>query len=299
MVEYTQMIKGDIVEVARATAVGENTIQVGEDLIAGQIAIPAGRRIRAAEIGGLMALGRTRIKVARQPRVGLISSGDEVVPPDQKLVLGQVRDVNAHSLSAVVRSAGGIPKNYGIAPDRAEDLREKVKMSLEECDVTLITAGSSVSVRDITAQVINQCGAPGVIVHGVNIKPGKPTILGLCDGKAVIGLPGNPVSALVIAMQFVTPTIEALLGLKDEKIQNAIIARLAVNVASQAGREDWVPVRLIRTDSGDDVGFLADPVFGKSNLIFTLTRANGFIRIPPVSTGLESGEIVDVILMST
>jgi molybdopterin molybdotransferase len=160
----------------------------------------------------------------------------------------------------------------------------------------VITAGSSASARDLTAQVINTLGHPGVLVHGINIRPGKPTILAVCNGKAVIGLPGNPVSALVVARMIVIPVVQSLLNLRDALKQNfsniepCIQARLTINVPSQAGREDWIPVRIIATSNG----FEAEPLFGKSNLIFTLVRADGLICIPPDVTGRAAGDMVEV-----
>jgi molybdopterin molybdotransferase len=174
-------------------------------------------------------------------------------------------------------------------PDRLDVLQAAAARALGECDVVVITAGSSASTRDLTAEAINSLGKPGVLVHGVNVRPGKPTILAVCQGKPVIGLPGNPVSALVIADLFVRPVIEALLGLAVRPAAS-ITARLALNLPSQAGREDWVPVRLLPTAEG----YTAEPIFGKSNLIFTLARADGLIRIPPDATGLEAGEMVSV-----
>jgi molybdopterin molybdotransferase len=165
--------------------------------------------------------------------------------------------------------------------------------------MVLITAGSSASTRDMTADVIRLLGAPGVLVHGINTRPGKPTILGVCHGKAVIGLPGNPVSALVNGYLFVVPVIEKLLG-SLPKPKPTVSARLTVNLASQAGREDWWPVRLLPFSSQRGEGgevFTADPIFGKSNLIFTLTAADGLLRIPPDATGFSAGEMVDVILI--
>jgi molybdopterin molybdotransferase len=140
--------------------------------------------------------------------------------------------------------------------------------------------------------VINALGEPGILVHGVNVRPGKPTILAVCDQKAVIGLPGNPVSALVIASLFVKPVIEVLLGLRQARLQPSLPARLTLNLPSQAGREDWIPVRLVSSESG----FQAEPVFGKSNLIFSLARADGMVRIPADATGLSAGETVVVVL---
>lgn len=290
MIEHTQVSKQDEIEVLRSVAVGENVIKVGEDVKEGEIVIPAGRYLRPAEIGGLMALGQISVRVSRRPRVGILSTGDEVKPPETEVGPGQVRDINTYSLASLVVEAGGEPKPYGIIPDHEKALFAAASKALAECDLVVITAGSSASVRDLTAQVINELGAPGVLVHGVNVRPGKPTILGICGGKPVIGLPGNPVSALVIAGLFVRPVIENMLGLEKERPQGSITAELAVNLASTAGREDWVPVRLHKTDRG----YSADPVFGKSNLIFSLVGAEGLIRIPPDATGLAAGESVEV-----
>jgi molybdopterin molybdotransferase len=297
MLEYTQIARADEVEILKAVAVGENVIAEGEDVRPGEQVIPAGVTLRAPEIGGLMALGITRVRVGRRPRVGILSSGDEVVSPEMETKPGQVRDVNAYTLSALVQEAGGTPQRFGIIPDRAEALQTAATKALAECDLLVITAGSSASTRDLTAQVISQLGSPGVLVHGVNVRPGKPTILAVCNGKAVIGLPGNPVSALVIASLFVKPVIRALQGEQIPRPRPRVSAVLTVNLASQAGREDWIPVRLVEPPQpGGERRLQADPVFGKSNLIFTLARADGYVRIDPDATGLSAGDSVEVIL---
>jgi molybdopterin molybdotransferase len=292
MVENTQSARSTEVEILRAAAPGENVIKVGEDVASGEEVIPAGVRLRPAEIGGLMALGYTRVRVACRPRVGILSSGDEVVPPDAEMGPGQVRDINSYSLGALIEQAGGLAKRYGILPDHSEALRAAAAQALTECDVMIITAGSSASSRDLTAAVIDSLGRPGVLVHGVAVRPGKPTILAVCDGKAVVGLPGNPVSALVIAGLFVVPVLQALLGLRSDRPAPRLNARLTTNLPSQAGREDWQAVRVVETPQG----YLAEPIFGKSNLIFTLARADGLVRIPPAATGLEAGQSVEVYL---
>ncbi len=299
------------IEILRAAAVGENVIQVGEDVRAGQVVIPRGASLREAEIGGLMALGIVSVRVARKPRVGLISSGDEIVEPDQAAGPGRVRDVNAYTLSALITRAGGEPVRYGIIPDDFSALQAVTKKALAECDAVIITAGSSASTRDMTADVIRTLGAPGVLAHGINTRPGKPTILGAADGKAVIGLPGNPVSALVNGFLFVQPVIEKLLGALPRP-RPTVTARLTVNLPSQAGREDWWPVKLLpslvigRAPSASlqggfaragGEGWEAEPIFGKSNLIFTLAQADGLLRIPPDATGMGAGEVVEVVLM--
>ncbi len=293
MLENTQMARPEELEVLRAVAGAENVLRAGEDVRPGQEVIPAGFRLRPAEIGGLMALGVLKVKVARAPRVGILSSGDEVVPPQVEPAPGQVRDVNSYALSALVSAAGGRPERYGIVPDAAEALRAALARALAECDLVVVTAGSSASARDLTARILQEAGEPGVLVHGVNVRPGKPTILAVCGGKPVVGLPGNPVSALVIAGLFVAPMLERLLGLSRERPRPAVCARLTTNLASQAGREDWVPVRLIAARQG----YQADPIFYKSNLIFSLVRADGLAHIPADATGLGAGDPVEVTML--
>ncbi len=304
MLEYTQVVKeaamtaaergGGEIEVLRAAAAGENTLSIGEDVQSGSVVIEAGKRIRPAEVGGLMALGITRLRVATKPAIGLISSGDEVVEPERRPGSGQVRDVNAFTLSALIEQSGGAPVRFGIVPDDKKKLQDAASQALSECEAVIITAGSSASTRDMTAEVIDALGKPGVLVHGVNTRPGKPTILGTCEGKAVIGLPGNPVSALVNGYLFVAPVIDKLLGLPADIKRPSLTARLTVNLASQAGREDWWPVRLVA--DLEQGGYVAEPIFGKSNLIFTLAAADGLLRIAPDATGLEAGEMVEVFL---
>jgi len=308
MLEYAQNIRkgGQLpalaeIEISRSVAEGENVILIGEDVAAAQVVLAAGIRLRPAEIGGCMALGIVELRVAIKPRIGIISSGDEVVSPGKKPRPGQVRDVNSYSLAALVEEAGGEPVLYGIIPDNLGAIKAAAARALAGCDAVVITAGSSVSVRDTTAEAIASLGAPGVLVHGVNVRPGKPTILAVCDGKAVIGLPGNPVSALVIAGLFVVPVVEKLLGLKVARLQPSVLVKLTVNISSQAGREDWVAVKLSvngKWEMGNgEARYLAEPVFGKSNLIFSLAAADGMVRISPEATGLSAGEMVEAVLI--
>lgn len=292
MLEDTQTVPGGEVEVLGALGIGKNVIRLGEDIQEGETVLEAGRRLRPQEIGGLMAIGRTRVSVYRRPRVAILSSGDEVVPAGVDPGPGQVRDVNSHTLAALVRRGGGEAIGFGILPDDPEALLEAARRAQATCDLIIITAGSSASSRDSTADVVRRLGAPGVLVHGLSIKPGKPAILGVATGVPVVGLPGNPVSAFVVAGLLVVPMLRRLTGDNRPAITAAVTARLTVNVPSEAGREDYVPVRL----EGSPDGWIADPVFGKSNLIFTLVRADGLIRIPPDSTGLSEGSRVDVVL---
>ncbi len=296
MLEYTQSVEENEIEIFRAVADGENVIHVGEDVAQGQKIQAKGSLMRPAEIGGLMALGIVKVKIVRKPWIGLISTGDEVIDPEQAPRPGQVREVKSFTLGALGEKSGGIAKRYDIISDKFEALKNAAANALSECDVVIITAGSSASTRDRTADVIRSLGKPGVLVHGINTRPGKPTILGVCDGKAVIGLPGNPVSALVNGYLFVVPVIERLLGALPRS-KPTVLARLTVNLPSQAGREDWWPVKLIVHPQSSIVNLDADPVFGKSNLIFTLASADGLLRISPDATGLSAGETVEVILI--
>ncbi len=293
MLETTQIARQDEIEIYKAVAVGENIIQAGEDVRAGECVIKFGTRLRPAEIGGLLALGITEISVAVPPKVGILSSGDEIVLPESQPKPGQVRDINSYSLAALVEAHGGQPRLYGIAPDDLAVFEPLIQQAFQECDMLIVTAGSSASARDLTADAIRKLGKPGVLVHGVAIRPGKPTILAVCNGKPVIGLPGNPVSALVIANLFAIPTLERIAGLTFPSAIPVIKAALTVNVSSTAGREDYVPVKLNETTAG----LLAHPIFFKSNMIFSLVQADGLLRIPSQAVGLNMGEIVDILLL--
>lgn len=285
------------VEVLAAAAPGENVLAVGEDVREGDVAVPAGRRLRAADLGGLAALGVTRVRVAARPRIAILSTGDEVVPPSRTPGPAQVRDINATTLAAVVSRAGGIPVPRGIAPDDEAELELALRGALANADAVVLSAGSSVSVRDLTARVVGRLGAPGVLVHGIAIRPGKPTVLAVCDGVPIVGLPGNPASALVVAWRIVRPLVRVLGGehvdedgLGDERELSAI---LDVPLPSRPGREDFVPCRLARDADGR---LHAVPIFGASNLIFTLVRSDGLIAVPLDRSGLGAGETVRVVV---
>jgi molybdopterin molybdotransferase len=291
MLEVTQAARQGEIEVLRAAAPGENVLQVGDDIAAGAAMLLAGHWLRPQDIGGLAALGITQVSVARQPRVALLATGDELVPPDAQPGAGQVRDINSYSVGGQIAKAGGIPLRRGIAPDNLEALGSAAQAALDEADMLVLSAGSSVSVRDMTADVVNSLGKPGLLVHGVAVKPGKPTILAVADGKPIVGLPGNPVSAMVIADLFVVPTVYRLQGCPQPPFRPAVPATLTHNLASQTGRVDYVPARLLPGENG---GYRAEPVFGKSNQIFTLVFADGMIVVPMDATGLSAGEMVSV-----
>jgi len=295
MVEHIQPFGDGEIEVMRPAAPGENVLQVGEDVVSGAEVLPGGHRIQPQDIGALLALGLAdEIAVIRRPRVCLFSSGDELVPPaTPHLKPGQIRDINSGTIASLCQQAGAAPEIVGILPDDADAFYAALAAALPDADLLVVTAGSSVSVRDMTARTINRLGAPGVLVHGVAARPGKPTILAAVDGKPVIGLPGNPVSALVMFSLFGVPAIAHLLG-AAAPLQMRTPARVAVNVPSTAGREDYVPVRLVQRDGEQ----WAEPVFGKSNLIFTLVGAHGLLKVPLNATGLREGAWGEVVLFA-
>ena len=291
MVENTQMVDAQSIEVLKPVAAGENLVQIGEDVRTGEPVLAPGRAIRPQDIGALLALGITEITVAQPPRVAILSTGDEVVPPAQAPQPGQVRDINSYTLAALTRRAGGEPILGGIAPDDRAALDEMARQALAQADMLVLSAGSSVSYRDMSVEIIDGLGQPGVLVHGVSVRPGKPTIVAVCNGKPVFGLPGNPVSAMVIFDLLVAPTIQQMLGALAAP-QKQVQARLARNVASAAGREDYVQVRLEQRENE----LWAVPVFGKSNLIYTLVHAQGSIKIPLDAGGIYENEWVTVFL---
>lgn len=290
MVEHTQAVDDRTIEVVRPVAPGENVIQAGEDVGEGDPVLQCGHILRPQDIGGLLALGVTEVRVGRRPRVAIVSTGDEVVPPDVKPSPGQVRDINTYTAAALTHKAGGLPVQLGIVPDRNEALNEAAQRGLAEGDILVFSAGSSVSVRDMTADVINGLGEPGVLVHGLALKPGKPAIVALVGDKPAFGLPGNPVSAMVVFDLLVRPTIYYLSGCREPPEPPLVRARLTRDVASAPGREDNVQVRLERRDGE----LYADPVFGKSNLIYTLVRADGTVFVPLDRGGLYADDEVAV-----
>jgi molybdopterin molybdotransferase len=289
MVERTQPFGENEIEVLTPAAPGENLVQIGEDVAQGEPILAAGHRLRPQDIGGLLAVGILSVEVSEPPRVGILSSGDELVPPEESPASGQVRDINSYTLAALAQQAGAAVTQFGIARDRLDDLAGRARSALEQVDVLVMTAGSSVSTRDLTRQVIGGLGVPGILQHGLAVKPGKPTILAVCGGKPVIGLPGNPVSALLVARQILLPIIRRALG-EESGLAATVKAILNANVASAAGRDDLIPVRLVKRDGMT----YAEPVFGKSNLIYTLVDADGLLHVPLNSTGLKAGSIVDV-----
>ena len=290
MVENTQAVDETTIEVLRPVAPGENMVQPGEDVRSGKLVLPAGHVIRPQDIGGLLALGITEVAVAQKVRVAIVSTGDELVPPEQEPGPGKVRDINTYTIAALVQASGGVPVPIALVEDDYEAQRGAAVEGLRRGDLLVFSAGSSVSSRDMTAEVFWSLGDPGVLVHGISHKPGKPTVVAMVGRTPAFGLPGNPVSAVVVFDMLVRPTIYALSGCERPPEPATVRARLLRDVASVAGREDHVQVRLVNQNGA----LCADPVFGKSNLIYTLIRADGSVIVPLDKGGLYAGEEVEV-----
>lgn len=289
MIERTQSIDDSEIEVLAPVAPGENLVQVGEDVAAGDPILPAGHKIRPQDIGGLLAVGIMEVEVVKPPVIAIMGSGDEIIHPAETPAYGQIRDINSYTLAALFQGAGAQVNILGIAEDTYDAIAAKAQEGIDRADMLVMSAGSSVSTRDYTRDAIAALGEPGIIQHGLAVKPGKPAIIAACDGKPVIGLPGNPVSAMLVARQLIVPTIKHLMG-ENPTHSGVIKAQLTSNIASTTGREDTVPVRLVERDGETH----AEPIFGKSNLIFTLINADGLIHVPLNSNGLKAGETVSV-----
>jgi molybdopterin molybdotransferase len=294
IVEHTSYLDGTTVEVTRPVAPGANVLGPRDDAVWGQVILPTGRRLRPQDLGLLAALGCKRVSVARQPRVGIISTGDEVVPVSATPRPGQVRDVNTHTLSAAVRVAGGLPRSLGLIADDEAALKVTVADSLAHDDLTLLSGGSSVGARDLTEQVFTTIVGAELLVHGVAVAPGKPFIWVRAGQNNLLGLPGQVASCLVAFYVLAEPVIERLLGREPVPFTRfgRARARLTRNLPSVHGREEYLRVSLTEKDGQ----VLAAPVFGKSGLLRTLVEGDGLVRVARDCEGIKAGTKVTVLI---
>jgi len=295
MVEYTDETDAGLVEIHRGVSPWQNVIQIGDDIKKGELVFPRGRRLRAHDLGALTGVGIASIPVFKKPRIALISTGDEIVDVESEPRPGQVRNINQHSLAGLIEECGGELKDWGVIRDDRTALRDAIAGALEWSDLVLLSGGSSMGAKDIALETILSFPDAQFVFHGISIAPGKPTIFAKACGKPVLGLPGYPVSALVIFDLFAAPLIRRLGGENLdvlEKFSRSVRAVLKTNVASQIGREDYVRVVLERSPAG----LLAAPLPSKSGAIFTLVKADGMVRVDMNQDGLEQGEEVEVIL---
>jgi molybdopterin molybdotransferase len=294
MFEQTQPVDAVTIEVVKPVAPLENVVQAGDDIKKGEVILARGHRIRPQDMAALAGVGITGITVFEKPKVAIISTGNEIVPADSVPAPGRIRDSNSYNLEGLIVQSGGMPVKKGIIPDEYGRLRETLETSIKD------TGGSSVGTSDLTAKVINDFGRPGVLVHGVSIKPGKPLIIGLVGTPdrhvPVFGLPGHPAAVSICFDLFVKPILARLTGEVPHPAlegipQNRVVkARLARSIASGPGREDHVRVVLEKRDDG----LWARPVFGASGLISTLVKALGTVVVPVNKIGIEAGEEVEV-----
>lgn len=294
MIEYTNAAGGGHIEVTKPVTPKTNVLQKGEDARAGEILLQRGKKLRPQELGLLAALGITSVPVYRKPRVTVISSGDEIIPIERKPAPGQVRDANSHAICALIRSCGADATCLGIVPDHAGKLKDAISDGLSRADVVVISGGSSVGARDLMVDAVSGLAGVEVLAHGIAIRPGKPTLLAHCAGKPIFGLPGHPVSALIVAQVFLAPFLLYLQGSDMEKGPpgRKMKAKLTTSIHSTIGLEEYVRVQIEEGERGDAS---ASPVFGKSGMISTMVKANGIVRIPLTVEGFSRGEIVPVI----
>ncbi|HHY38372.1 MAG TPA: molybdopterin molybdotransferase MoeA [Clostridia bacterium] len=312
MVENTALLDPVTVEIRRPVVPRENVIRRGEDISAGTTLLRRGKRLRPQDVAALAGLGRSVVRVYKKPRVAILSTGDEVIPFWEPLSPGKIRDMNAPGIFSAVVEDGGEPDFLGIAKDDVKDLEDRIRQALNRgYDMILLSGGSSVGSRDVTLSVMRDLGNPGVLAHGLALQPGKPTVLGVSKGVPIVGLPGHPVSAMIVYRQFVRPLLAWIggesirLGDEGRKLEAGgegqekpflrlsecyVEARLGRNLHSSPGREEWVRVRLER-EGGE---WVAVPILGGSAMISTLVKADGLVCIPLFSNGIPAGEIVKV-----
>ena len=285
MIEHTENFSENEVAILKPVAPGANMIIRGDDGKPGEFLFAEGHQLNSADIGSLAALGVSEVEIYKPLKIGILSTGDELVKPENKPGSGQIRDVNSPLLEAFIRQVGFEPVVHEFIRDQEDLLENALDELWESSDCVLVSGGTSVGVRDNLAQVIEKRGQ--ILIHGLAVKPGKPTIVADIGGKPVIGLPGNPAAAYFITRQLVKPLLLSFLKAKIEEI--SIPAKLSTAYSSNQGREEFL---LVQLKDG-----LATPIPSKSGLITNISRANGFIRIPRDSEGLVAGAEVNVILL--
>ncbi len=291
MVEHTEAVDASLVESYKSVAPGANIIAAGEDFAGGETLIVHGSRLRAQEMAVLAAAGKTRVPVYKQPLVGVLSTGDEIVLAQTEPSPGKIRDMNAHALAGQLAAAGARGQYFGIVSDDLPSLFSACEKALETCDMLLVSGGSSVGARDYTIEAIKRFEGAEILAHGVSISPGKPTILAHVNGKPVWGLPGHVVSAMVVFDVLVRPFVDHMAGLDPDLTRKfPVPAKLAKNVPSKQGRVDYIRVRL---DLKED-GLWAEPILGKSGEIRTMVLAHGLVEIPKNHEGSDAGSPVMV-----
>ncbi|MDP4084194.1 MAG: molybdopterin molybdotransferase MoeA [Bacillota bacterium] len=292
MIEHCEEIAG-LLNTYKQIAPGENIIRAGDDIKEGEVLLQKGAKLRPQELGAIAALGISHVTVYRRIKVAYLSSGDEIVPfQTERLEIGQIRDINHLTIIGLAQEWGHDVEYGGIVKDNVEVFLQKARELYENADCLILSGGSSVGAKDYTTDVIESLGKPGVFVHGISVKPGKPTILAIADGKPVIGLPGHPASAMIIFRLFGQRILQKLKGERLEKKPDRIYARITKNIPSSPGRSDYIRVKLVDREGE----WWAEPIIGKSGLITTLVKSDGIVEIMSEKEGIAQGEYVPVIL---
>jgi len=277
------------VSVSTAVPAGENVAQPGADMREGEVVLQAHRRVRASEIAVLATLGVTRVPVYRKPLVAVFSSGDEIVEPDARPRLGEIRDSNRYAVAASLRAMGASPRHYPTLRDEASEFEAALERGLRECDAVVVTGGSSVGERDRLPRAVAAIADPGIVVHGLRIKPGKPTLLAADGGKPIVGLPGNPASALLVLEAVAAPIFAALCG--APVVPATLHARLAETARSRAGWTWHIPVRVHEEGSVPS----AYPLAVRSFSVSLAARADGYIVMEERDDAWPAGTPVTVV----
>jgi molybdopterin molybdotransferase len=292
MLENTKRVNAEI-EVWISVTPGENISKKGEDISKGETALKAGTRLKPQHLGLLTALGIAEIEVFEKPKIAILATGNELVEIGKKPKENQIFEVNRLVLSSLCHELGAEPIDLGIAKDDAEEICEKIKLGLEKADAVITTGGTSVGASDLVPEAVNRIGKPGVIVHGVAMRPAMPTALAIANGKPIIILSGNPVAAMIGFEVFIRPLICRMLGLKQEERRPLVKAKMTRRISTFLGRKTFVRVHVFQR-YGE---FFAEPISARgSGIISTMTKANGYVIVPENREGLEEGESVSVCL---
>lgn len=295
MLENTKRIRNRL-EVWSPVTPSENLSEKGEDIRKGDMATEAGIRLKPQHLGLMAALGINHVKVYEKPRIAILATGNELAEPGSKLRGNQIYDTNKLVLSTMVSELGAEPIDLGIAKDDTEQILERLKSGVEESDAVVTSGGTSVGGPDLVPEAVNRLGKPGVIVHGVAMRPGMPTALAIVNRKPVLILPGNPVAAMIGFEVFAQPLICRLLGMKRTETRFALEAKMARKIAACLGRKTFVRVHVCQRNNE----YTAEPISARgSGMISTMTKANGYVVVAENREGLEKGEVVSVQMFDT
>jgi molybdopterin molybdotransferase len=295
MLENVKPIGDSQIEVWTAVTPGENVSKRGEDIAKGEVAVKAGTRLKPHHLALISALGKSEIKVFEKPKVAILATGNELVEVGEKPREDQIYETNRVLLASLCHELGAQPIDLGIAKDNVEEISEKLKHGLEKADAVITTGGTSVGASDLVPTAINRLGEPGVLIHGVAMRPAMPTALAIVNDKPIIVLSGNPVAAFFGFEVFTRPLILKMLGVENEP-RPVVTARLTRRTSTALGRKTFVRVRVFQ-QNGE---FFAEPISARgSGIISTLTRANGYVIVPENREGLEEGETVQVHLFDS